>query len=132
MPSNADWITLINYLGSHENYYYYDDESYDVPVADTSYVAKALASTQGWPNSTNTFAVGNNQGTNNASGFSAFPTGYCDGSLFFAAGDGAYFRSSTQNSSNSATYISLSYDGACVIWDYSSLHYGLSVRCIRD
>ena len=134
VPSDAEWTTLTNYLGSHENYYYYDDESYDVPVTNTSYIAKALASTQGWYNSTNTFAVGNNQGTNNASGFSAVPAGNCSGSSFIDAGYGAYFWSSKQDAGYPGNAIdrNLGY-GSAYLSGYSCNKYdGYSVRCLRD
>ena len=133
VPSHAEWTTLTNYLGSHENYYYYDDESYDVPVTNTNYIAKALASTQGWYNSTNTFAVGNNQGTNNATGFSAVPAGRWYGSSFDLAGRGAYYWTSTQYYSYYAYYRYLDYSNAYVGWqDYGDKGNGCSVRCLRD
>ncbi len=133
VPSDVEWTTLINYLGSHENYYYYDDESYDVPVTNTSYVAKALASTQGWDYSSTTFTVGNNQGTNNASGFSAVPAG-TGVSSFYYAGSRAYFWSSGQSDRGSAIYRTLSCSSAAVdnsIFDRDKTN-GYSVRCLRD
>ena len=137
VPSDGEWSTLTNYLGNHENYYYYDDESYDVPVTNTSYVAKALASTQGWSNSTNTFAVGNKQSTNNASGFSAVPAGSCNGSSFTKAGEEANFWSSTQSEYNGydAYRHSLNYSNASVRRSddgTKNKNIGFSVRCLRD
>ncbi len=138
VPSDAEWTTLTNYLGSHENYYYYDDESYDVPVTNTSYVAKALASTQGWCYSSNPFAVGNNQGTNNASGFSAVPAGLCNGSSFGDAGDRANFWSSTLSNNNRSYNRVLDYSKAYVDRYGGTVSYanhntnGHSVRCLRD
>ncbi len=134
VPSDAEWTTLTNYLGSHENYYYYDDESYDVPVTNTSYIAKALASTQGWCNSDNTFAVGNSQGTNNASGFSAVPAGNCDGSSFALAVLIAPFWSATQHASSPASAGNryLGYNDANVGRYRGYKYVGYSVRCLRD
>jgi len=123
LPSDAEWTQLTDYVSSQSEY---------TCSGDSSNIAKALASTEGWNTSTNSCAVGNNQGSNNATGFSAVPAGYCSGSSFNGAGDRAYFWSSAQNSSNSAWNRYLHYNNAYVLRynDYKS--NGFSVRCLRD
>ena len=95
-------------------------------------IAKALASTEGWNTSSNVCAVGNGQASNNATGFSAVPAGYCGGSSFGNAGDFANFWSSTQGYSNYAWGRYLGYDYASVGRGNVSKYYGFSVRCLRD
>ena len=137
VPSDGEWTTLTSYLSSHENYYYYDDESYDVPVTNTNYIAKALASTSGWETSSSTFAVGNNPNTNNASGFSAVPAGGRSSMYvsFFYTGRNACFWSSTESGIRDA-------QDRFLYYDYAEIHertndswlkiFGHSVRCLRD
>ena len=123
LPSDAEWTQLENYVGSQSEYTCGDD-SY--------YIAKALASTEGWNTSTNNCAVGNDPSSNNATGFSAVPAGSCDGSSFDDAGSGAYFWSSTEHSSSYAYDRHLFYYSAYVDrYDYGKRN-GFSVRCLRD
>ena len=70
VPSVEDWEILKNYLIS--NGYNYDGSTSD------NKIAKAVASSTGWNNSTFEGAPGNNQSTNNSSGFNAFPVGSRD------------------------------------------------------
>ena len=123
VPSDAEWTQLTDYVSSHSQY---------VCGSNSTYIAKALASTSGWNSSANTCAVGNAPTSNNASGFSAVPAGrWNDG--FDYAGDDACFWSSTE------------YDGAGFVWSrylyynnagvsrgYSHRIVGFSVRCLRD
>jgi uncharacterized protein (TIGR02145 family) len=68
VPGDADWTALQNYLiGSGNNF----DNS-----TSGNKIGKALASRTDWIASTNNGAVGNDQGKNNKSGFSAVPTGF--------------------------------------------------------
>ena len=125
LPSDAEWTQLTNYVGSQSEY---------TCGGSSSNIAKALASETGWNSSTNTCAVGNDPTSNNATGFSAVPAGYCNGSSFINAGNYAYFWSSTQDESNSsyAWYRNLYYASAYVTRGSSSKSYGFSVRCLRD
>jgi len=112
VATDADWTTLINYLGG-EN------------VAGGK-LKEAGISHWKLPNS----------GGNNLSGFLALPGGYRDYNGVFgpSAGIGysAYFWSSTENSINDAWYRSLDYaDYGVVRLDLYKLN-GLSVRCVKD
>ncbi|MDD6184259.1 MAG: FISUMP domain-containing protein [Bacteroidales bacterium] len=123
LPSDAEWTQLTDYVSSQSEY---------TCSGNSSYIAKALASTEGWNTFTNSCAVGNNQGSNNATGFSAVPAGFCYGSSFDYVGVNAYFWSYTQYGSSVAWYRYLSYYGAGVRrYNYYKSN-GFSVRCLRD
>ena len=125
VPSDAEWTQLTDYVSSQS--------SYRCGTTNT-YIAKSLASTMGWNNSTSTCAVGNAPSTNNATGFSAVPAGFCGGSSFYDAGAYANFWSATQNASNPgcAWYRYLRYSNANVGRYSDSKSNGFSVRCLRD
>ena len=124
LPSDAEWTTLTNYVGS-QNEYIYD--------SNINYIAKALASTDGWNSSNDDFAIGNDQAANNTTGFSAVPAGLCYGSSFSYAEYSANFWSSTQNANYySADGRSLDNNNAIVHRDGNYKCYGRSVRCLRD
>ena len=112
-----------HYLNSHEEY---RSGGFD------GYVAKALASTNGWIGSSTTYAVGNNPSGNNVSGFAAVPAGYCAGSSFNGAGYDARFWSSTELNSYDARYSGLYYYYAPFDRSYYNKNHGSSVRCLRD
>ncbi|MBR4637507.1 MAG: fibrobacter succinogenes major paralogous domain-containing protein, partial [Bacteroidales bacterium] len=124
LPSDAEWTQLTNYVSSQSEY----------TCGDSSNIAKALAATTGWNTSTNTCAVGNDQSSNNATGFEALPAGYCYSTSFTNAGSDAHFWSSTQHESNifNACSRNLSYYDAFVKKLGNGMNYGRSVRCLRD
>ena len=122
LPSDEEWVQLENYVGSQSEY---------TCGGNSSYIGKALASTEGWNTNTASCAVGNDQTSNNATGFSAVPSGICYGSFSYYAGTSTAFWSSTENSSNNAYYRLLVCDDASVSRS-SGNYYGFSVRCLRD
>ena len=123
LPSDAEWTALTDYVSSQPEY---------ICGGDNSYIAKALASTEGWNADTNTCTVGNDQASNNATGFSAVPTGTCNGLSFYNSDGYAYFWSSTEKSSSNVWRRSLSYNYAGMERFSGSTYYGRSVRCLRD
>jgi uncharacterized protein (TIGR02145 family)/uncharacterized repeat protein (TIGR02543 family) len=68
LPSVTEWTTLQNYLIA--NGFNYDGSN------SGNKIGKAMASTTDWTNCDSVGKVGNNQATNNRSGFSAMPGGY--------------------------------------------------------
>ena len=138
LPSDAEWAAMANYVRSQSEYVCGGNKN-------TWNIAKALAASVGWISSTNTCAVGNNQGANNATGFSAVPAGisegYCDSycdSAFYHAGYDSGFWSATHYHSN---YYSLAWTGVYLYHDWAEAYdiggsgdtsYGMSVRCLRD
>lgn len=122
LPSDAEWTQLENYVSSQSQY---------VCGSDNTSIAKALASTSGWNVSTGSCIVGNNQSSNNATGFSAVPAGFYFG-VYYAFGSTACFWSATQYSSDDAYYRGLSYSEATMFRLYGIKFNGSSVRCIMD
>lgn len=124
LPSDAEWTQLTDYVSSQSEY---------TCGGNSNYIAKALASAEGWNTSTSNCAVGNDLTANNATGFSAVPAGYCRGSSFSNAGYNAYFWSSTQYPSYGAYLRNQGCDGATALArGYYYKYDGYSVRCLRD
>ena len=125
VPSDAEWIQLMNYVGS-----------YYACGGNTSNIAKALASTEGnWPSSTVNCAVGNIPSENNDTGFGAVPTGYTIfGNELMEAGEGASFWTTSVPDYCNTCAISryLKYDAANVGQGGGSKSLGHSVRCVRN
>ena len=125
VPSDAEWTTLENYLIA--NGYNYDG------ITSENKIGKAMASTTGWNTSTYTGAIGNDQSTNNRSGFYAFPEGfrYNNGS-FYGEGRLAFFWSSTVYYTNYAWSRYLSVNNIHLDRTYMDKQNGYSVRFVRD
>ena len=123
VPSDAEWTELENYVSSQNQYV----------CNDINYIAKALASEEGWNSSTYNCDVGNNPSDNNATGFSARPAGVNDGGFYGYFGSTVYFWSATRAFGDyDAYYRSLHYDYAGVVWNTINKSIGYSVRCVRD
>lgn len=122
VPSDAEWTQLENYVSSQNQYI----------CGYGGYIAKALASTTGWNNSSGTCAVGNNQSSNNATGFGALPAGFFNGTAYHILGNFARLWSSTEASSDNALNWGLWNDNSTVGHNSVSKHNGYSVRCLRD
>ncbi len=122
VPSDAEWTQLTDHVSS-QSWYLCDGSS--------NYIAKALASTTGWNSSSTTCAVGNDPSGNNATGFSAVPAGYYNGS-YGNFGNDAIFWSSTENYSDNAYSRYLKYGSAGVGRGNDDKSYGRSVRCLRN
>ncbi len=74
-----------------------------------------------------------NTGGNNNSGFAGLPGGgRSNGGAFYDIGNGGYWWSSTEGTTNGAWYRSLSYYYGDVDRGSSNKAYGFSVRCLRD
>ena len=100
VPSNLEWTTLENYLIA--NGYNYDG------TTTGNKIAKSMASTTGWLSSTTLGTPGNNQSTNNSSGFNAYPKGWRYGfGGFGGEGDTAVFWSTTDYSSSDAYFFDI-------------------------
>jgi len=135
VPSAAEWAQLVQFVKS-QSPYVCANNSYN----SNSYIAKALAATSGWENSTDPCDVGYDQSSNNATGFSAVPAGrYCGVTCYGYYqnfGSSAYFWSSTYD--NDTQY----YGHICTLFLSSDGYYahesneakldGVSVRCLRD
>ena len=125
VPTDAEWTTLETYLIA--NGYNYDG------TTTGNKIAKAMSSTTGWNISTNTGAIGNNQSTNNSSGFNASPDGGRGSSGSFGAeGNSAIFLSSTENNLNGMWARDLDFNNNYPYrYDVNQRH-GFSVRFVRN
>ena len=126
LPSDAEWSELEEYVSSQSEYYC---------DTNTFCIAKALASSTGWHDSSSDFAVGNNQASNNATGFSALPAGCYSCGSYYNFGDYVSFWSATEASSDGAYLAycrSLNYFDAVVHGGNTNKPNGFSVRCLRD
>ena len=125
VPTDAEWTTLENYLIA--NGYNYDG------TTTSNEIAKAMASTTGWNESTNTGAIGNDQSLNNGSLFNALPVGY-RAMEFSSEGINARFWSSTEHSTDSirAYYQKLNYSSSSTINFSASKWWGFSVRFVKN
>ena len=134
VATDAEWTTLEEYLIANGH-------NYDGTTTGDK-IAKAMSSTTGWFSKTYgcldpscTGAVGNDQSTNNSSGFNAFPEGYrgsINGVSFSGEGFFAFFWSSTEDFADNARYCSLSYSSSNLYRGSSYKRQGSSVRFVRD
>lgn len=125
LPTDEEWTALMVYVSS---------QSANICGNNADYIAKALASATGWRPFYSACAIGNNAGTNNATGFSALPAGYFCSDGFSNLGQNANFWSASQKNdgSNYAYYRHFYYQDAYVLdYDYSK-DYGYSVRCLKN
>lgn len=132
VPSRAEWIQLTNYVGEQSQY---------CCSNNSSYIAKSLASNSGWLSRANTCEVGYCGGaTNNATGFSAMPAGYCkSGSSAGWAGFGislnqmmGIWSASNLNNSGNLYAFRLSPLSTSVNINDQPPTYGYSVRCVKN
>ena len=119
VPAKEEFATLKNYIQS--NSYYGAD-------------AKALSSTTGWNSSTSADTPGNSPETNNSTGFSAMPAGYCLNGSYNIFGQEATFWTSTWSNNEQYNDAYINYDaanfGAGTATRYRA--QGVSVRCIKN
>lgn len=123
VPSDADWTTLENYLVSKN--FGFEGSGPDI--------AKSLASISGWTTNATPGNVGNDQATNNSSGFTAMPGGdRKPNGTFELLGSGASFWSFTENNTANGWSRSLGSDQSSLTKGQTGKAYGMSVRCIKD
>ena len=125
VPSFAEWDQLFDTVESKPQYWC-NNSSY--------YIGKALSSTSGWMSSTYTCAIGNNQASNNATGFGAKPAGtaFYDNYDFYGLGRYALYWCSDVTSSDYGYYITFEYDEGEPWRSSAYSSRGMSVRCLQD
>jgi len=123
IPSDIEWTTLTDYLTN--NGYGYEGSGVDI--------AKSMAATSGWTSFGTPGTVGNDQASNNSSGFTALPGGYrYFNGTFGLIGNYGYWWSATESGASSAWGRNLTYNNVGVSSYGSYEKYGFSVRCVRD
>ncbi|MDA9002266.1 fibrobacter succinogenes major paralogous domain-containing protein, partial [Flavobacteriaceae bacterium] len=125
VPTDAEWTTLENHLIA--NGFNYDQTTTE------NRLAKAMASTTSWNNSTELGAPGNDQSLNNSSGFNAFPVGLRSfNSSFTDEGGYTIFWSSTENDTYNAWNRFLNTNWYGLMRNGYGNQHGFSVRFVRD
>ena len=125
IPTKEEWDELFVYLAN--NNYGYGGSGDDI--------AKSLAAKSGWEISDIQGSIGNDQTSNNKSGFSAVPTGYfyigpCG---FFRLNNTAAWWSSSEMSAANAYYLITGSTSIEAPTEYDSpKQVGHSIRCIKD
>lgn len=127
LPGDTEWMELQNYLIDH-------GYNWDGTTTDNK-IGKSLASTSGWVE--NEFIdgyVGNNQGSNNRTGFNARPFGSrsAENGLFLDEGYEGTWWSSSEHSDLSAYKWNLSTSLASLNHHHNYKTTGYSVRCIKN
>ena len=124
IPSDAEWTTLGTFLT--DNGYGYEGNGNDI--------AKSMASKSVWATCDTAGRVGNDQSSNNSSGFFAFPAGvrFFEG-YYYGFEDATYWWSTTQNSNGMVWSRNLDCNIAYLdtLTNYY-LNNGFSIRCIND
>ena len=123
VPSDAEWTKMTNYISSQDIFYCNNN---------SSNIAKVLAATTGWTSSTTNCDVGNDQSSNNATGFSALPAGYYEGGIYGFSNDARFWSATLYSNSSNAYRRYLYYNDARVNRGNYSKSSGYSVRCLRD
>jgi uncharacterized protein (TIGR02145 family) len=124
VPTNDEWGVLINYLTA--NGFGYEGSGDDI--------AKSLSSALYWQDFSTPGVVGNNQTSNNSSGFSAVPSGGRDGlnGTYTSIGFSTVYWTASPNGSNNALSMAISYILSRVVEGSTLNGFGGSVRCLND
>ena len=134
VPTNLEWITLDRYLA--ENGGNYDGVNWDGTESDNearSKIAKSLADTSSWTNTSNVGAIGNNQNSNNFSGIAALASGSRNNNgVFYGIGTHARFWTASTNTSGQATRRVLDYERTDIRVSNADKKYGFCIRCVKD
>lgn len=120
VPDKDEWATLKNYLIN--NGYGYEGSGDDI--------GKSLAATSGWTPSGIPGSIGNDQLSNNSSGFSALPAGLSTGYFYDAESYANWWADKESGGSVYLFEIKYSGTGAVILTDYKVM--GFSVRCLKD
>ncbi len=125
VPTDTAWGVLTIFLSN--NGYGYGGSGSDI--------GKSMASTFGWTSSGTAGNIGNDQATNNSSGFAGLPGGYRNyNGTFEDIGNYGYWWCSSEDESdpNYAWHHYLNYSSEGVTSNPDYKEYGYSVRCLRD
>ena len=123
VPNNWEWSNLTTYVSG---------QSSNLCNNNSSNIAKALAATTGWATSTNTCATGNNLSANNATGFTALPSGVCLNGDYSTFGTVSYIMLSQLNTGSPygvRIYASSSTVTTSPYWGKAAAG---TVRCLRN
>jgi uncharacterized protein (TIGR02145 family) len=133
VPSNKEFTQLVEYVRGVDG---------NVCGSYLNNIAKALAATTLWHSSSIECAIGNDLSGNNATGFSAVPTGYYGlnfsghvGQWYYDFQNNSTYYWTTEEHTNSAYIytVSFGYSSASITQtNYDRYKNAYSVRCLRD
>ena len=125
IPADEEFTTFADYISSQPDYLC-DNSSFNN--------AKAIATNTAWDENSEYCAVGNDQSSNIASGFSGMPVGMrmYDGSGFDGEGYLTTWYSSTESSSFALCGRMIAADYWFILTSMMSKNYGFSVGCLKD
>jgi uncharacterized protein (TIGR02145 family) len=124
VPSDTEWKTLTDYLTN--NGFGYGGSGSDI--------AKSMATTSGWPADGTPGNIGNDQTSNNQSGFSALAGGYraISGVFLYIGTVGAWWSSDMPNTGY-GSILHISYNSSFVASGViCNAQFGVTVRCLHD
>ena len=138
VPSDSEWTVLTGYLIKNGFGYGTGYKGMDI--------AKSLSATSGWVADETPGSAGNDQGSNNRSGFTAIPGGArMEDGNFYDKGHVGDWWSATQGGSSfmqclTGTIVNVPgglfrdiYHDYCYVNSYSNnKKYGMSIRCLKD
>ena len=124
VPTSTEFTTLYNTINADTKYRC---------NSTSGAIGKAMSAPYGWITSAVDCHIGNNQQTNNSTGFNGLPAGYRDyaSGAFGSMGYGTRFWSSSFSSSNALNRF-LVYNHASFGSNSFSPVFGFSVRCLKD
>jgi uncharacterized protein (TIGR02145 family) len=125
VATNADWEKLIDYLIAN-------GYNYDGTVVDNK-IGKSLAATSGWKTSQTIGDVGNDQLSNNKSGFNGVASGarIDDGQYSSDAWNAIWWSYNTVDNTSAGMYVLANHSPALESGE-GSFKKGLSVRCVKN
>jgi uncharacterized protein (TIGR02145 family) len=123
IPTDAEWTFMT--INLTNNGYGFGGSGDDI--------GKSLAATSGWITDPTAGNVGNDQISNNSSGFNGISSGYRNiGGSFSSLGYNCYWWSSTENYATAAWLRMISNSSNNITQVLSNESHGRPVRCLRD
>lgn len=123
VPTDDEWTTLTDYLSN--NGYGYEGSGNDI--------AKSMAATSGWAIDNNPGTVGNDQASNNNSGFLVRPGGIRHNyGTFEGVGGTSYLWTHTEFDASNVWRRYIDYNLSVLNRNYGNKQNGFSVRCLSD
>jgi uncharacterized protein (TIGR02145 family) len=123
VPTDAQWTKLTDYLTANGNGY--QGSGIDI--------GKSMAATSGWNTWGTAGTVGNDQATNNSSGFTALAGGFrTNTGPYYYLGEMTYWWCSTENELTSGFTRYMFYNNDRTYNGSSEKKNGFAVRCLRD
>ena len=122
VPTDGEWTILTDFLTN--NGYGYQGSGNDI--------GKSMANTSGWTTYATAGKVGNDQASNNTSGFTAISSGFRSYAPFSIIGYFGNWWSTSENFPLNAFARYMNHNNNGVSRNYSNERSGISVRCLQN